>query len=202
MNSQILTLLCVTAITVLSGCANNDHPNNQYPSKYSQNTYVSKNANTQSTANISNSTDPILPNHKMTPGAIFPVTITDICVDGYTKVVRKVSIADRKAAYAEYNIINVRGEHELDHLISLELGGNNSLKNLWPEPYHTVWNARVKDRLENKLHAMVCATPQEMTLAQAQSAISNDWVAAYKKYIGPQPTSKRTYRSHHTEAYS
>ena len=43
-------------------------------------------------------------------------------------------------------------------LISLELGGSNSIRNLWPESYRTEpWNARTKDTLENRLHELVCS---------------------------------------------
>jgi hypothetical protein len=64
----------------------------------------------------------------------------------------------KRQVYAEYGITShAPGEFEVDHLISLELGGSNSIRNLWPQSYRTQpWNARVKDRVENKLHQMVC----------------------------------------------
>ncbi len=34
---------------------------------------------------------------------------------------------------------------------------SNRAMNLWPEPYDIEWNAHVKDRLEGRLHRMVCA---------------------------------------------
>jgi hypothetical protein len=40
----------------------------------------------------------------------------------------------------------------VDHLIPLELGGSNDIANLWPQSYVTVWNAHMKDRLENRLN--------------------------------------------------
>ena len=70
----------------------------------------------------------------------------------------------------------------MDHLISLELGGSNSLKNLWPESYQGAWNAHVKDRLENRLHALVCAG--QLDLKTAQHAIATNWIAAYQQYLG------------------
>jgi len=70
----------------------------------------------------------------------------------------------------------------VDHLISLELGGSNSIKNLWPEPYTGDLNAHVKDKLENKLHSLVCNG--DIDLKTAQQEIATDWVAAYIKYIG------------------
>jgi hypothetical protein len=76
--------------------------------------------------------------------------------------------------------------YEEDHLIPLELGGDpRSPDNLWPEPWFGVWNARVKDRLENKLHLMVCAG--KIPLRDAQQAIATDWVGAYRQYVGGEP---------------
>jgi hypothetical protein len=49
---------------------------------------------------------------------------------------------------------------------------------------HTL-NAHVKDRLENKLHKLVCTG--KLGLPEAQKAIAQDWVEAYKTYIGPLP---------------
>jgi hypothetical protein len=54
-----------------------------------------------------------------------------------------------------------------------------------PEPYDIEWNARVKDRLENHLHAMVCSG--ETDLRAAQKAIASNWIAAYRRYVGPTP---------------
>jgi hypothetical protein len=73
--------------------------------------------------------------------------------------------------------------YEEDHLISLELGGHpTDPANLWPEPWFGAWNARDKDKLENRLHAMVCSG--DILLRDAQRAIAADWVAAFKMYVG------------------
>jgi len=126
---------------------------------------------------------PLLPDLKMTPGATLPVTRADICVPGYTQKVRNVPLDVKKQVYAEYGIKSHKpGDYEVDHLISLELGGSNSIKNLWPESYRTQpWNARVKDALENEMHAQVC--DGRLDLATAQHDIATDWIAAYKKYF-------------------
>jgi hypothetical protein len=59
-------------------------------------------------------------------------------------------------------------------------GGSNDIANLWPESYRTEpWNAHVKDKLEDKLHALVCAG--KMSLPDAQKAIAGDWISAYKR---------------------
>lgn len=124
---------------------------------------------------------PLSPDPALTPGAILAVTRDDICVSGYARKVRHVPEKIKREAYAEYHIAHHQpGEFEVDHLISLELGGSNSLKNLWPESYRTTpWNAHVKDRLENAFHADVCSG--RMSLAGAQKVIASDWIAAYKK---------------------
>jgi hypothetical protein len=68
----------------------------------------------------------------------------------------------------------------------LELGGNpRDPDNLWPQPWFGQWNARVKDVLEGKLNHMVCKG--ELTLVEAQRKIATDWIAAYKKFVGPTP---------------
>ena len=126
---------------------------------------------------------PLLPDRAMTPGATLPVTKDDICVPGYTQKVRNVPADVKRQVYAEYGITSHKpGQYEVDHLISLELGGSNSLKNLWPQSYLTQpWNAHVKDQLENELHDEVCSG--RLDLATAQHDISTDWIAAYKKYF-------------------
>ena len=126
---------------------------------------------------------PLLPDPKLTPGATLPVATGDICVPGYSKKVRNVPNDVKQQVYAEYGIVSHQpGEYEIDHLISLELGGSNSVKNLWPQSYLTQpWNAHVKDKLENELHADVCSG--KIDLPTAQHDISTDWIAAYKKYF-------------------
>jgi hypothetical protein len=89
--------------------------------------------------------------------------------------------------YAEYGITEHQlGEYKVDHL-ALSIGGSNSIKNLWPESYRTDWNARVKDRLEDRLHVLVITGTLDLKTAQRE--IAADWIAAYKKYIGPSPIS-------------
>jgi hypothetical protein len=132
-----------------------------------------------------------LPKRELTPGATRPdVTVTDICTPGYGKNVRNVSSSLKSRVYELYGVTGdlsgvCSGNEgcELDHLIPLGLGGSNDLANLWPQSYDThPWNAHVKDKLENYLHDAVCS--EKMTLGAAQRAISEDWIEAYKKYLG------------------
>ena len=124
-----------------------------------------------------------LPDPSLTPGDTLDVTKDDICVSGYSSKVRNVPQSVKDQAYAEYGITShAPGDYEVDHLISLELGGSNSIRNLWPEPYFGDLNAHIKDKLENKMHSLVCSG--QLDLGTAQQEIATDWIAAYIKYIG------------------
>jgi hypothetical protein len=65
---------------------------------------------------------------------------------------------------------------ELDHLVSLELGGANDAANLWPEVGGV---PNPKDKVENDLHKAVCSG--KVALAAAQKAIASDWMTAEKE---------------------
>jgi hypothetical protein len=81
-----------------------------------------------------------------------------------------------------YDIAAPLSDHELDHLIPLELGGASTVANLWPEPWADPRGAHRKDDLENALNRQVCSG--SMTLSDAQHAIASDWEAAYRRYVG------------------
>lgn len=150
----------------------------------------------------------VLPDHAITPGAVDPrVTQANIhstiCVSGYTSTVRPSSsyttalkVQQLGAGYAFHADVRT-SDYEEDHLISLELGGSpTSRKNLWPEPYAAREGARVKDRIENKLHELVCGGL--ITLRAAQDAIASNWWRAYQHYIGSTATPMPTH--HYTPA--
>lgn len=124
-----------------------------------------------------------LPDLQKTPGVAFKdVTAEDVCVRGYAGKVRNVPSSLKRQVFLNYGIRTHKpGEYEVDHLVSLELGGRNDIENLWPQPYAGTWNAHMKDALENKLHRMVCEGT--ITLEEAQKAISENWIEAYEKYI-------------------
>jgi hypothetical protein len=108
-----------------------------------------------------------------------------VCTSGYASSVRDVPDSEKEAVYARYGIPHIPYQHEVDHLISLELGGSNSITNLWPEPYAGRWGARTKDGLENRLHDLVCSGT--IQLAYAQRIEARNWVAAYRRYVGSPP---------------
>lgn len=131
--------------------------------------------------------NPIIPDPKLTPGIVDPAgTIKNICTSGYTATVRNVPQSVKNQVFKEYGINSTTDKFEVDHLISLELGGSNDIKNLWPESYTTTpFNAHIKDALENKLHALICSG--KISLSDAQSMISKDWIGAYHKFVSPTP---------------
>jgi hypothetical protein len=136
------------------------------------------------TGSVHAATVPQMPDSKLTPGAILEnATVPVICTHGYTQTVRNVPESLKKQVFAEYNIDPKSDKFEIDHLISLELGGSNDIKNLWPQSYTTSpWNAHRKDSLENRLHLLVCSG--RISLTEAQHAISTNWIDAYNKYMG------------------
>jgi hypothetical protein len=74
---------------------------------------------------------------------------------------------------------------EIDHIVSLELGGSNDIANLFPERLDAQPGYRVKDRLENRLHAMVCAG--SIGLGAAQRSIAANWQGLYERILGAGP---------------
>lgn len=122
---------------------------------------------------------PILPNPVITPGIADPNgTRENICLSGYSGSVRNVSQRTKQQAFDLYQLDRTKDKFEIDHLISLELGGSNDLKNLWPQSFTTQpWNAHVKDKLENRLHREIC--DGIITVEEAQEAIKTDWIKTY-----------------------
>jgi hypothetical protein len=125
----------------------------------------------------------IVPDPRLTPGATRQVAINDVCSMLHEDVVRDVPTFMRQQIFREYGIRNASpDDYEIDYLIAPGLGGAEDIHNLWPEPYKSrMWNARVKDALEEHLHQMVCTG--KVDLATAQHDIATDWIAAYKKYF-------------------
>ncbi|MBO0830837.1 MAG: hypothetical protein J2P28_10105 [Actinobacteria bacterium] len=122
-----------------------------------------------------------LPDPHCTPGGIDPAVTqanihSTICVSGYTSTVRppesQTEAFKFDHAYPAYGIATGT-KTELDHLVSLELGGDNDAANLWPEVPPT---PNPKDSVENALHRAVC--DGRVSLASAQRAIAQDWQTA------------------------
>ena len=112
---------------------------------------------------------PILPDPTITPGEVLETaTVDKICMTGYTKKVRNVSQSTKNRLFRLYDIDRYSDKFEIDHLISLELGGSNSIQNLWPQSYTLrPWNAYKKDALENRMHRLICRGELDLSIAQS-----------------------------------
>jgi hypothetical protein len=129
-----------------------------------------------------------VPDLACTPGAINPtITITVLqdpsfrtaCVRGHAS-----STAEKNQTYDLYGISHPDHNSgqtqtcELDHLISLELGGADTTDNIWPQcgPKDVALSERFfkrKDAVENFLAKQV--RDGKMSLADAQKGIATDW---------------------------
>lgn len=130
------------------------------------------------------------------PGATNPAVTqanikTTICVAGWSERARPLlsytSPIKRQLMKLAGVPLSQSKNYELDHDISIEIGGSpTDLKNLWLQSYVTKpWNAHVKDKLEDRLHTLVCSG--KITLEEAQRSISSNWIDAYHKYVGATP---------------
>lgn len=135
----------------------------------------------------------LLPDPTCTPGAVNPtVTLAVLQEQGFTtKCLRDdaTSAAVKAHTYAWYGIPHPKDNAgasqtcELDHLISIELGGADTLDNIWPQcgPSSAVLDARYfkqKDRVENYLAREVKAG--RIPLEAAQRGIASDWTQYLK----------------------
>lgn len=122
-----------------------------------------------------------LPDSACTPGnSLTGVTLGELCQPGYASSVRDVSESLKNTVYEEYGITSqASGEYEIDHLISLELGGSNDISNLWPQAAKPQPGFHEKDKVENYLHDQVCSGV--ISLVEAQHEIATNWLAVYNQ---------------------
>ena len=131
------------------------------------------------------------PEPSLTPGAIATADPEQVCGKDEPKN-RTVPVSLQHKVFEEYGISTAEPRaYEVDYLITPALGGADDIRNLWPQSYFSaVWNARVKDALEDRLHDLVC--DGRLDLVAAQHDISSDWIAAYKKYFHTDKPLKTT----------
>jgi hypothetical protein len=129
------------------------------------------------------------PDRQCSPGAYYSgLTRTVLCSSGFrTGSIRNVPDSEKHEVEIEYGMVprSYGRTIEIDHIVSLELGGSNDISNLFPEPGSGPASYHVKDKLENKLHALVCAG--SMTLHAAQAGIATNWRALYRTIYGDSP---------------
>lgn len=120
------------------------------------------------------------PDPTCTPGDTMPnFTMKEACSPNYTKTVRNVPEKLKNEVLKEYGYATKHEPLEIDHFISLVIGGSNDIKNLWPEPLNPRPGFREKDVFENYLHRQICKGA--MTIEEAQREITTDWYRYYKE---------------------
>jgi Protein of unknown function (DUF3761) len=130
------------------------------------------------------------PDRACSPGAYYSrLTTTVVCSASFrTSRIRNVPESEKFAVEREYSM--TPGHYgralEIDHIVSLELGGSNDIANLFPERLDPDPGYRVKDRLENKLHDLVCAG--SIGLRSAQRRIAANWQSLYRQVYGVTPS--------------
>jgi uncharacterized protein DUF3761 len=133
-----------------------------------------------------NCTRGVLADRRCSPGAYYGrLTRTVICSSSFrTGSIRNVPQSEKYDVEREYGLASQRYGRsiEIDHIISLELGGSNAIANLFPEPGSGPSSYHVKDRLENRLHGLVCAG--SITLAAARRGIATNWRVLYRRVFG------------------
>jgi hypothetical protein len=123
------------------------------------------------------------PDARVTPGETRPISLAEVCSKPEAEVVvDDISLETRRQVMETYGVrARKPGDFEVDYLITPDLGGAHTVRNLWPQPYSARWNAKVKDKLEQRLHDLVCAG--KVDLQTAQRDIATDWIGAYKRYV-------------------
>jgi hypothetical protein len=129
------------------------------------------------------------PDRRCSPGAYYRgLTKRVLCSPSFhTGDVRSVPDAEKHAVERAYGLEVKRygSALEIDHIVSLELGGSNDIANLFPERADAHPGFRVKDALENKVHALVCSGA--ITLTAARHGIAENWQALYRRVFGVAP---------------
>jgi hypothetical protein len=106
------------------------------------------------------------------PGAVDTDDLAIICGQHTSERRCTFDASFRRRLLAAYGVTSAG---ELDHRISLELGGSNDVTNIWPEPAEEF---RLKDEVENALHRAVCK--HELSLDAARKIVLDDWRGFYR----------------------
>ena len=132
-----------------------------------------------------------LPDRRCSPGGFYAtLTKAVICSSSFhTGSIRNVSRSEKFADEREYGMAATYYGYsiEVDHIIPLELGGSNSIANLFPEPGSGSANYHLKDGLENRARAWVC--DGRISLAAARRGFGTNWETLYRRLYGHGPGS-------------
>ncbi len=118
--------------------------------------------------------EPLLPNPKLTPGRIAKRPADT----------RGVTERMREKVFQRYKIpVERRSKYTIDLLIPKELGGADAIENLWPQKLDArPYGPRRKQLLARRFLEFIAAG--QMTLAEAQREMSEDWISAFVIHIG------------------
>lgn len=129
----------------------------------------------------------LYPDSRLTPGKIATSDFNELTSlygsQTYSKAHRNTSSALKQTVHDEYP--TCASPNEIDHLVPLALGGDDSQDNLWCEAANLTWNGEnygfhTKDALENYL--VIQMKSGMISVQDAQQCILQDWVACYQKY--------------------
>lgn len=116
----------------------------------------------------------LLPNQKLTPGR---VATSEKDRGG-------VTVEMEQKVFARYRLPwSWRARFKIDHLIPLDLGGADTIDNLWPQSLRARPYGPDRKELLAEVFLQKIRTGK-MTLAQAQEEISRDWIDAFVDHVG------------------
>jgi hypothetical protein len=132
----------------------------------------------------------VLPDRRCSPGGYYAkLTKPVICGAGFhTSAIRNVPQSEKFAVEREYGMAATYYGYsiEIDHIVPLELGGSNSIANLFPEPGSGRDNYHFKDQAENRAKEWVCEG--RLSLAAARRDFATNWEKLYRRLFGHAPT--------------
>ena len=116
----------------------------------------------------------LLPNPKLTPGRVAQSDNDR----------RGVTVEMEQKVFARYRLPwSSRGAFKIDHLIPLDLGGADTIDNLWPQSLRARPYGPERKELLTEVMLRRIAN-REMTLEEAQEQIRRDWIDAFIDHLG------------------
>jgi hypothetical protein len=123
-----------------------------------------------------------LPKPSLTPGAVTTTDATSVCNMQAHTVVPAISASVQTAVYDAYGYTSQNAQRKtiLDWLVPYNLGGADVQSNIWPA---SVAGTGFYEKIDTDdiLRQLVCR--RELTLAQAQQALENNWYSAWLRYV-------------------
>ena len=137
-----------------------------------------------------------LPDRRCSPGAYSSrLTKAVICSSRFHRgKLRRLSRSEKHAVEREYGLPagSYRRALEIDHIVPLRLGGSNNIANLFPQEYAFANHSPgylAKDKLDTRLHTLVCAG--RIGLRTAQRRIAANWETLYRQLFGHTAARKQ-----------